>query len=135
MLSAREFSLRDKFGTYNGMEVVSVGKGVAVARFEVKDHHKNGLGTVHGGALFTLADLAFAAATNCGEEITVSINAGMSFSKACTDGVLTVEAREVARSPKLVNYEAKVCNEAGEIMAFFHGTGYIKYKTTDQKKS
>ena len=71
MLSAKEFSMRDKFGTYNGMEVVSVGKGMAVARFEVKPHHKNGLGTVHGGALFTLADLAFAAAANCADETVV----------------------------------------------------------------
>jgi acyl-CoA thioesterase len=133
MLSAKEFSSRDKFGTYNGMEVVSVGKGLAVARFEIKAHHKNGLGTVHGGALFTLADLAFAAATNCGEEMAVSINAGMSFSKACTDGVLTAEAREVTRSSKLVNYEAKVCNEAGDIVALFQGTGYIKHKATDRK--
>jgi len=115
------------------MEVVYVGNGVAVARFEVKAHHKNGLGTVHGGALFTLADLAFAAATNCGDEMTVSINAGMSFTKASTDGILTAEAREVTRSSRLVNYEAKVRNEAGDIIALFQGTGYIKTKTADQQ--
>jgi acyl-CoA thioesterase len=135
MLTAKEFSLRDKFGTYNGMEVVSVGKGTAVARFEIKAHHKNGLGTVHGGALFTLADLAFAAATNCADDVTVNINSGMSFCKACTDGVLTAEAREVTRSSRLVNYEAKVCNEAGEIIALFQGTGYIKNKATDRKQA
>ena len=132
MLTAKEFSLRDKFGTYNGMDVVSVGKGTAVARFEVKAHHKNGLGTVHGGALFTLADLAFAAATNCGEEVIVSINSSMSFAKACTDGVLTAEAREVARSSRLVNYEAKVRNEAGDIVALFQGIGYIKNRSEKQ---
>ncbi len=134
MLSAKEFSLRDKFGTYNGMEVISVGKGIAVARLQVMEHHKNGLGTVHGGALFTLADLAFAAATNCGEEMVVSINAGMSFSKACMDGVLLAEAVEVTRSSKLVNYEAKVRNEAGDIVALFQGTGYIRHKTVERKQ-
>jgi acyl-CoA thioesterase len=134
MLSAKEFSLRDKFGTYNGMDVISVGNGTAVARMQVTEHHKNGLGTVHGGALFTLADLAFAAATNCGEEMIVSINAGMSFIKAPVDGVLTAEAREVTRSSKLVNYEAKVRNEAGDIVALFQGTGYIKSKTVERKQ-
>ncbi len=133
MLSAKEFSLRDKFGTYNGMEVVSVAKGTAVARFEVKSQHKNGLGTVHGGALFTLADLAFAAASNCADDMVVSIHAGMSFAKACTEGILTAEARELTRSSKLVNYEAKVCNEAGDIVAIFQGTGYIKNKTAERK--
>ncbi len=133
MLSAQEFSSRDKFGTYNGMEVVSAGKGEAIARFEVKSHHKNGLGTVHGGALFTLADLAFAAASNCHDEMVVSINAGMSFSKACTEGVLTAEAKEVTSSTKLVHYEAKVRNDAGDIVAVFQGTGYIKNKTAERQ--
>ena len=57
----------------------------------------------------------------------------MAFSKACTDGVLTAEAREVARSLKLVNYEAKVRNETGDIVALFQGTGYIKHKTAERK--
>ena len=135
MLNAKEFSLRDKFGTYNGIEVVSAGKGVAVARFELKPHHTNGLGTVHGGALFTLADLAFAAASNCGEDVVVSINGGMSFTKACTEGMIVAEAREVTRSSRLVNYEAKVRNEAGDILAVFQGTGYIKSKTAERKQS
>ena len=134
MLSAKEFSLRDKFGTFNGMEVVCVEKGRAVARLDVKEQHKNGLGTVHGGALFTLADLAFAAASNCGDDMVVSIDAGMSFSKACASGILVAEAREVTRSSRLVNYEAKVCNEAGDIIALFHGTGYIKHKTVESKQ-
>ena len=63
----------------------------------------------------------------------VGINTGMAFSKACTDGVLTAEAREVARSSKLVNYEAKVRNETGDIVALFQGTGYIKNKTAERK--
>jgi acyl-CoA thioesterase len=126
VLSAKEFSLRDKFGTFNGMEVIAAQLGKARARMEVKPQHHNGLGTVHGGAVFTLADLAFAAAANVGEEAVVSINATMSFSKACSDGVLFADAVEVARSSKLVTYEAKVTNEAGEIIAVFQGVGYIK---------
>ena len=128
MLNAQDFSKSDKFGTYNGMEVVSVSKGKATAKFEVKEYHKNGLGTVHGGAIFTLADLAFAAASNYGEDAVVSINAAMSFSKACMDGVLVSEAKEVARSSRLVTYEALVKDGAGDVVAVFQGTGYIKSK-------
>lgn len=129
MQSAKEFSLRDKFGTSNGMEVVAARKGHARAVMTIQDQHKNGLGTLHGGALFTLADLAFAAASNCADEMVVSINAGMSFSKACSQGVVTAEANEVTRSSRLVQYEARVTDEAGAILALFQGTGYIKTNT------
>ena len=88
---------------------------------------------MHGGAIFTLADLAFAAASNCHDEAVVSISATMSFSKACTEGVLTAEAEEVARSSKLVTYEARVKDAAGDIIAVFQGIGYIKNKARAQE--
>lgn len=128
MLNPKEFTERDKFGLYNGMEVVSVVNGRAKTRMEVKPHHKNGIGTVHGGAIFTLADLAFAAASNSGEDTVTSISATMAFNKAATEGVLSAEAWEVSRSTKLVTYEARVTNSAGEIIAVFQGLGYIKRK-------
>jgi acyl-CoA thioesterase len=128
LLNPKEFTERDKFGLYNGMEVVSVEKGRAKTRMEVKPHHKNGIGTVHGGAIFTLADLAFAAASNSAEDTVTSISATMAFTKAATEGVLFAEAWEVSRSTKLVTYEARVSNPDGEIIAVFQGLGYIKRK-------
>ena len=126
MTKAKEFSKRDLFGGHNGMEVISAQPGLAKARMEINSRHLNGLGTVHGGALFTLADLAFAAASNCGEETVVSINSTMTFIKAETSGTLFAEAAEVVRSNRLVSYEAKVTNSSGDIVAVFQGTGYIK---------
>jgi acyl-CoA thioesterase len=128
LLTPKEFTERDKFGLYNGMEVVSVEKGRARTRMDIAPHHKNGLGTVHGGAIFTLADLAFAAASNSGDDPVTSINATMAFSKAATEGVLLAEAWEVSRSSRLVTYEARVTNPDGEIIAVFQGTGYIMKK-------
>jgi acyl-CoA thioesterase len=128
LLNPKEFTERDKFGLYNEMEVVSVEKGRAKTRMEVKPHHKNGIGTVHGGAIFTLADLAFAAASNSAEDTVTSISATMAFIKAATEGVLLAEAWEVSRSTKLVTYEARVMNSDGEIIAVFQGLGYIKRK-------
>jgi len=128
LLNPKEFTERDKFGLYNGMEVISVEKGRAKTRMEIKAHHKNGIGTVHGGAIFTLADLAFAAASNSADDIVTSISATMAFTKAATEGVLFAEAWEVSRSTKLVTYEARVTNASNEIIAAFQGLGYIKRK-------
>ena len=60
MKTAKDFTLLDKFCRFNGMEVISVEKGFARTKMEVRPQHLNGLGTVHSGAIFTLADLAFA---------------------------------------------------------------------------
>jgi acyl-CoA thioesterase len=134
LLDSKEFTERDKFGLYNGMEIVSLEKGRARARMEIKPHHKNGLGTVHGGAIFTLADLAFAAASNSGDDPVTSINATMAFVKAAKEGLLFAEAWEVTRGSKLVTYEARVTNSDGEIIAVFQGTGYIIKKPSGDKK-
>lgn len=118
--------LNDKFCSYNNMEVVFAKPGRARVRMGISEHHKNGYGMAHGGAIFTLADFAFAAASNAGDEIVVSINASVSFIKAAKEGIIFAEAIEVARSSKLVNYEVKVTNPNGEVLAVFQGVGYIK---------
>ena len=126
MKTAGNLTTRDKFCHFNGMEVVFAEKGLARARMEIKPHHLNGLDIVHGGAVFTLADLAFAAATNCGDEAVVSTNATISFIKAASDGIIFAEVKEISRSRKLVTYESRVTNAAGELIAILLGTGYIK---------
>ena len=56
----------DRFAAMAGVQVVEMGQGCAKAVMTVVDHHLNGAGVCQGGALFTLADLAFAAAVNSG---------------------------------------------------------------------
>jgi acyl-CoA thioesterase len=126
MITAQEFSRRDLFARHNGMEVVTVEPGKARVKMLIVSQHHNGLGMTHGGALFTLADLAFAAASNCAGETVISINATMAYMKATSTGILFADAVEISRSKKLVHYDIKVTTEAGELVAVFHGTGYVK---------
>jgi len=55
---------RDRFARYVGVELVEVSEGKAVARMKIREHHLNGVGIVHGAAIFSLADLAFC---GCGQ--------------------------------------------------------------------
>ncbi|MBF0387409.1 MAG: PaaI family thioesterase [Candidatus Omnitrophica bacterium] len=128
MRSLKDLNTMDKFCLFNGMEVLSAASGVARTRLVVKPHHLNGLGIVHGGAVFTLGDLAFAAAANCGADAVVSTNTTISFVKAAGEGELLAEAREIARSKKLVTYEIRVSSAAGDLVAVMLGTGYIRGK-------
>jgi acyl-CoA thioesterase len=117
---------RDKFARHNGIELLEAKKGSAKAKMEIKEHHLNGVGTVHGGAIFTLADLAFAMAANSYQRVTVAINVNISYITAVSSGTLFAEAVEISRNPKLATYTINICNEHQDLVAVFQGLAYIK---------
>jgi acyl-CoA thioesterase len=89
-------------------------------------HHWNGMQTVHGGAIFTLADFAFAAAANSYGTVAVAIDANITFMKAAVSGTLWAEAREVSKNFKLGSYAVAVKDDQGELVAQFQGLAYRK---------
>ena len=92
----------------------------------LQPHHWNGLGTVHGGALFTLADFCFAAACNSHGTVAVAIDANITFMKAISAGTLYAEAREIAKNFKLGSYVVDVRSDADDLIAQFQGLAYRK---------
>jgi acyl-CoA thioesterase len=88
--------------------------------------HLNGLGCVHGGAIFSLADFAFAMAINSHGNMALAIQCSVTYLRPATEGSLWAEAREVSRTSKLGTYEVEVKNDAGELVARLQGLGYIK---------
>ena len=126
MSHTKQFLNNDKFAQHAGIELLEVKSGTAKVRMEVKPFHINGVGLVHGGALFTLADFAFAAAANSHEEVAVAINASISYLKGIKTGTLYAEAEEISNSRKISVYSIKVTDEAGQLIAMFHGRAYKK---------
>ena len=61
---ARDYFCNDKFATENGMTLDELDGTHAVCSLTVSARHRNAYGGVMGGAIFTLADFAFAALTN-----------------------------------------------------------------------
>ena len=120
------FLENDRFARMAGIELLEVSPGRARAKMVVQDRHLNGVGIAHGGAIFTLADFAFAAASNAHGTVAVAISVSISFVKAVTGGVLTAEAHETSRNPKLATYDVAVRDEAGDLVASFHGMVYRK---------
>ncbi len=116
----------DQFAKHSGIKLVAVGKGSARAELEIKEHHLNGLDIAHGGVIFTLADMAFAAASNSHGVDAVAVNVSISFFKAVQKGKLFSEATEISRNRKLATYRIDVMDEAGELIASMQGTAYRK---------
>ena len=84
----KNYFKKDMFIVNVGIELLEISPGYAKARLEVEEKHLNALKTVQGGVLFTLADIAFAAAINAHGSSAVLINANMSFVKTATKGTL-----------------------------------------------
>lgn len=122
------FFKRDRFAEFLGIELLEAGEGFARSRMQIGNEHLNGIGTVHGGAIFTLADFTFSVASNSHGNVTVAINADISFMNAAKDGTLTAEAREISRNHKLGTYTVEVRDDTGELVAIFRGMTYIKKK-------
>ncbi|MCC6579389.1 MAG: PaaI family thioesterase [Phycisphaeraceae bacterium] len=115
---------RDQFAVANGIHVVEVGRGFCRAKMEATDRHLNSLGMLHGGAIFTLADVAFAAAANACGDAAVSINAGVNYLRAGTAGTIWAEARQVSCSRKMAVFDVRVTDESGQTLAILHGLAY-----------
>lgn len=122
----RTFFTRDRFAAHNGIELIDAGPGWAKARMTVADQHLNAADVVHGGALFTLADLVFAVASNSHGQLALGINASISYLKAARTGTLTAEAKEVSRNSKLATYTMEVRDAAGDLVALAQGTVFRK---------
>ncbi len=117
---------KDTFAKYLGIKITSVKEGAATAEMALTGHHLNGAGTAHGGAIFSLGDTVFAAASNSREGLAMAINVSISFFKAITEGKLTAVAEEVSLHKKLATYIVKIYDHESNIIALFQGTVYRK---------
>lgn len=120
------FNSNDLFAKGLGMRIVALDEGYARARMEIAKEHTNGVGIAHGGVVFSLADFAFAAASNSPGRSAVAINVSIAYHKAVHQGILIAEANEISRGFKLATYLVSVYDEDGELCASFQGTVYRK---------
>ncbi len=126
MNEIKAFFANDRFASAAGVELVSASPGRAVARMKIGQQHHNALGIAQGGAIFTLADFAFAVACNSHGTMAVAANVSITFMKATRSVLLTAEAKEISKNHKLGTYTVTVTDETGDIVALFQGLAYRK---------
>ena len=117
---------RDHFASENGIRLVEVRVGFARTEMTVESRHLNGVGILQGGALFTLADLAFAGASNSHGVVAVGCQVDVTWFKAVRSGKLTATAEEIARTHRLSTCLIRVTDENQDLVALFKGIAYIK---------
>ena len=122
----KEFFKTDRFAANAGVELLEVKPGFAKARMLINSEHLNAGGVCQGGALFTLADLAFAAAANSHDQLTLSINANITFLRSAKEGYVYAEATEVFNHHRIPFIEVRITDEMGELIGMMTSSGYRK---------
>ncbi|WP_265109823.1 hydroxyphenylacetyl-CoA thioesterase PaaI [Halosolutus halophilus] len=108
-----------------GIDLVDLKPGVARTRLEITDDLTNFHGTPHGGAIYSLADAAFAAASNADGETAVALETNISYLEAVEVGtVLTATAEETHDGGRTAEFEVVVTDEDDDRVATFRGRVY-----------
>ncbi|HZU78017.1 MAG TPA: PaaI family thioesterase [Dehalococcoidia bacterium] len=104
-----------------GLELVSVTAGQAVVAYRVDlGRHANPMGTLHGGVLCDLADLAMGIAygsTLLEDESFTTAELALNFLRPAREGTLTAVARLVHAGRTLGLVECDVIDERGRLVA------------------
>ena len=120
----REFS-RDLYATkQSGIVIDRIGENYALCSMELTGDHRNAYGGVMGGAIYTLADFAFAVASNFDKEMaTVSLVGQATFMSATRGNTLYAEARLLKDGRNNCFYEVTVSDNLDKVIAIVSFTG------------
>jgi acyl-CoA thioesterase len=125
---------KDRFATGNGIVIDSVTENRVVCGMALSDDHRNMAGGVQGGAIFTLADLAFAVHSNlamaCGEDVGVTVgqSCGISFLKSTKGSRLTATSTCVSKGRSVSVYRICVEDDLGVQVAEMLANGFTTAK-------
>ncbi|KAB1189872.1 hydroxyphenylacetyl-CoA thioesterase PaaI [Haloferax sp. MBLA0076] len=121
----RDRASNDPFCGRVGIELADVGEGSAETTMTIDEDHLNFHGTPHGGCIYTLADAAFAAASNSHGDAAFALETNISYLAAAEVGdTITAVAEETHLGGRTAEYEVVVSDDAGDRIATFRGRVY-----------
>lgn len=120
----REAFAGDLYATETtGVVIDEIGENYAKCSLKLEKKHKNAWGIAMGGAIYTLADFAFAVASNLDELKNVTAVSNISFISGAKGDILYAQARSLKDGKKLAFYEVEVTDNLGTLVANVTFTG------------
>jgi acyl-CoA thioesterase len=117
----------DPFARCLGIRVLELGAGWAKLEMPLQPEMVNFMGSIHGGAIFSLADHAFAAASNSHGTPAVALHLDITyFSVPPAGSILRAEARQVHLSRRTATYGIEIFTREGNRVASCQGIAYRK---------
>ncbi len=120
----------DLFSQWLGINVMEIKEGYSKITMTIRKEMINGLGIIHGGVAFSIADSAFAFACNNRNVLSVALDTSINFLKPVhVDDVLIAEAKELHNGKSTGLYHITITNQHNHVVAVFKGTCYRTNKT------
>ena len=126
MNPTEELFSKDRYAALSHIRLIRAENGSAEAEMTVCPEHLNGVGIVQGGAIYTIADFALAAAANSRGVPAVTLTTTITFFKGESSGVFRAVAQELSLRHAVATYQVDVLNGQGERIAALQGTVYRK---------
>lgn len=127
----KKFFEQDKFALMTGALIEEINDdGRIVCGLSLKENHFNAAGTVQGGAIFTLADFAFAVACNLddlkadNQAVTISQSSNIIFFRPAKGDRLRAESSCLQKGRKISVYRIIVTDNSGAAVAEMTGNAY-----------
>ncbi|MEO6683456.1 MAG: hydroxyphenylacetyl-CoA thioesterase PaaI [Ginsengibacter sp.] len=114
---------KDLFSKWLGIQILEVTEGYSKTSMVVREEMINGLGIVHGGVTFSMADSTFAFACNNRNNLSVALDTSINFLKPVHVGdTLIGEAKEIHNGKSTGLYHITIFNQNDHVVAVFKGT-------------
>lgn len=115
---ARNFFYNDVYAMQTtGIELDAIDINYSKCSLKLDKKHLNAVGKVMGGVFFTIADFAFAVATNSNENWTVTTNSQINYLSQVKGDTLIAECKQIKEGKTLCTYEIRIEDNTGTLVA------------------
>ena len=109
------FNRHDPFSVSSGMQLTELREGYARVELTIDENSRNYMGTMHGGLLYTMADVAAGTAVVfCGKQ-GVTLSAYTEYRKAAYAGRVIAECEVASAGKTICRCEVTVHGEDGTV--------------------
>lgn len=117
----------EPFSRKLNLRLVDLDEGYSRVEMTLTPDMENIFGMTHGGAIFSLLDLAFETACNSHGTTAVALNVMVTYMAApAPASTLMAEARELSRTRKTASYDIKAYDDNGRLIASCQALAYRK---------
>lgn len=123
---ARDFFKNDLYAVEaTGIEIVEARAGYAKCALKLEAKHKNAVGAVMGGVFFTMADFAFAIASNFDQPTTVTQTSQIVYLSPVRGTTLYAETERIRGGKRTCFYKILLTDDTGAQIAYVTTSGYV----------
>ena len=123
---AQDHFVNDRFAMKAGMQIDEITEDTSTCSVVLNEDHQNAYGGIMGGAIFTLADLAFAVVANQIHSLSVASQVSINYLSAPKGSKLIARAHCLKDGRTTSVIQVDVSDDTGRNIALFIGTAFKK---------